>query len=302
MTIPQTICATIVTYNRIDFLKECVDSLLNQTHQLDKICIVDNGSNDATPEYLKQIASDKIEIITQSNVGSAGGFHTAIKYAYENNYDWIWTMDDDVEPFIDCLEQLLKMEEFSKCINPLRLFKDNDEIYQWEHYFDYRTCMPILHNNMSLKNKEYCFVNTTCFEGMLLHRSVVEKIGFPNKEYFIAGDDTEYGVLANLHTNIAYTKTAKMYKKRLTALNKIRPLQAYYEFKNFFLLKKNLRVHFSQSNSPFFYKNLYRELKSRTKLILKGKEYTFTEKKDLISRMIRGIRDGVKLYKIKKNG
>jgi len=299
--LPQSICAVLVTYNRVDLLKECINSLLNQTITLDKICIVDNGSTDETPQYLQSINSDKITIITQSNVGSAGGFNTAIKYAYENNYDWIWTMDDDVEPFTDCLEQLLKLGDISKCINPLRLFKDNDEVYEWEHYFDYKTCMPIVHNNMSLRNKDYCFVNTTCFEGMLIHRSIVEKIGFPNQDYFIAGDDTEYGVLANLYTNVAYTKTAKMYRKRLVSLNKIRPLQAYYEFRNLFLLKRNLRMHFLQRNSPSFYRNLYRELKYRTKLILKGKEYTMAEKKDLISRMIRGIRDGIKLYKVKTN-
>ena len=160
--------------------------------------------------------------------------------------------------------------------------------------------MSEFNDNLSLQHKDYCTVNTTCFEGMLMHRSIVDKIGLPNRAYFIAGDDTEYGFLTNLHTNVIYTRTAKMYRKRVTASNKLRPLQTYYEYRNLFLLKKNLRPYANQSNSGSFYKSLFKDLIKRLKLVLKGKDYTFKEKKDLIFRMFRGIRDGIRLYKLKE--
>lgn len=291
-----SLCAVIVTYNRLEFLKECIMAVLLQSTSLDKIIIVNNDSTDGTSEYLDSLNNSKIEVVTQPNIGGAGGFRTGIKKAFEENYDWIWVMDDDVEPFSDCLEQLLKYSTISKCIHPLRIYKDNNEEFKWEHYLDYRTCMPILHHNISLQNKDYCFVNTACFEGMLIHRSIVEQIGFPNSEYFIAGDDTEYGILANLHTNIIYTKTAKMYRKRKEISSKIRPLQAYYEYRNLFLIRRTLKLYYP-SNSPLFYQNLRKDFVKKVKAILNGREYTLIEKKDLISRMVKGIRDGKKLIK-----
>ncbi len=289
------ICAVVVTFNRLTFLKECISGLLNQTCDLQKIIIVNNGSTDGTSEYLNSVKSDKIEIITQENCGGAGGFHTGIKSAYQQNFEWIWVMDDDVEPAKDCLEKLFLYKEISKCIHPLRIFSDNGEVFKWEHYFNPETCMPILHHNVSLQHKEYCFVNTACFEGMLINRDIVEKIGFPKKEYFIAGDDTEYGVLANLHTNVLYTKTALMYRKRAEISYKLRPLQAYYEFRNLFLLRKNIKPYFP-GNKEKFEKNLQKEFYKRVKSILKGKEYTWTEKRILINKIRSGIKDGRKLF------
>lgn len=295
-----SVCTVIVTYNRLAFLKECISGVLQQTHSSDKIIIVNNGSTDETESYLTTLSHQtQIEIVNQENLGGAGGFHMGIKKAYERGYEWIWVMDDDVEPFKDCLENLLKYKDLSKCLHPLRIFSDNNEVFLWEHYFDHRTCMPILHYNISLENKDYCYVNTACFEGMLIHRDIVEKIGFPKQEYFIAGDDTEYGFLANLHTNVLYTKTAKMYRKRVQISEKIRPLQAYYEYRNIFLLRKNIKPYFIESFSSLFYKNLYKDCFSKIKKIIRGKEYSFSEKKLLISRILKGIKDGKQLYKNK---
>ena len=99
------IFAVVVTYNRLALLKKVIDLLKRQTRQLDSIVIVNNGSTDGTKEWLEQ--EKNITLINQSNSGGAGGFETGVKYAYENEADWIWMMDDDVFPNIDCLEKLL---------------------------------------------------------------------------------------------------------------------------------------------------------------------------------------------------
>lgn len=37
------------------------------------------------------------------------------------------------------------------------------------------------------------------FEGPLFHRSIIEKIGYPEKKFFIYGDDTEFIIRAEEH-------------------------------------------------------------------------------------------------------
>ena len=93
--------------------------MLNQTRSIDKIIIVDNGSSDGTKEYLSNLKGENIQIIYQENLGGAGGFHTGLKAAYEQEYDWIWLMDDDVEVASDCLENLLKYSNIVQLYNKL---------------------------------------------------------------------------------------------------------------------------------------------------------------------------------------
>lgn len=46
------VAAVVVTYNRLEFLKDCVDALKHQTYKNMDIVIVNNGSTDGTSEWL----------------------------------------------------------------------------------------------------------------------------------------------------------------------------------------------------------------------------------------------------------
>lgn len=75
------IAAVVVTFNRLELLKKCVESLRNQTHKLDEILIINNSSTDGTLDWLNQ--QNDLTVISQENSGSAGGQFTGIKTAYE---------------------------------------------------------------------------------------------------------------------------------------------------------------------------------------------------------------------------
>jgi rhamnopyranosyl-N-acetylglucosaminyl-diphospho-decaprenol beta-1,3/1,4-galactofuranosyltransferase len=99
------VIAVIVTYNRQQLLSECITALKNQTRKVDKILVINNGSTDETSSWLQ--SQHDIDHISQENVGSAGGFYTGIKTAYESGYNWMWMMDDDGYPKEDALEKLM---------------------------------------------------------------------------------------------------------------------------------------------------------------------------------------------------
>ena len=44
------VVAVVVTYNRIELLMECLDSLLNQTYSVKNIILINNNSTDNTEE------------------------------------------------------------------------------------------------------------------------------------------------------------------------------------------------------------------------------------------------------------
>ena len=108
---PNKITAVVVSYNRKELLVDCIKSILSQTRKPDQVVIINNASTDGTLDTLKSMGyttNPCIFIISmEKNIGGAGGFHEGIKYAYNNNADWIWCMDDDCIPYPDALELLL---------------------------------------------------------------------------------------------------------------------------------------------------------------------------------------------------
>ena len=83
----EKVIAVVVTYNRQVLLTECIEALRSQTRTIDKILVINNGSNDNTENWLSR--QKDIEFFTQNNIGSGGGFNKGIQLAYEKGYDWI---------------------------------------------------------------------------------------------------------------------------------------------------------------------------------------------------------------------
>ena len=110
--------AVVVTYNRKELLKECIDAILNQSVPVEKLILIDNNSTDGTNEYLEEYGYMKNPVIEykrlSENIGGAGGFYEGMKLARSYSPDWIWIMDDDTVPTASCLEELLKAKKVIK--------------------------------------------------------------------------------------------------------------------------------------------------------------------------------------------
>ena len=86
----RTITAVIVTFNRKNKLRCCIESVLKQTARCD-VVIVDNGSTDGTESLVRAYDNPRIRYYnTGANLGGAGGFHFGIKAAAKAGYDYIW--------------------------------------------------------------------------------------------------------------------------------------------------------------------------------------------------------------------
>ncbi len=194
------ITAVVVTYNRKELLIRCIEHLRQQTVGLDSIIVVNNGSTDGTDVWLD--SQKDLDVIHQKNVGGSGGFFRGIQHAYEKGYDWIWCMDDDVYPELDCLENLLKQDNVETgVLCPLRRQRGNVFLTEIKK-FNLRNPFKSLHANFvtlnDLKNKDALNIEGITFEGPLIKRKVVEQIGLPNKELFLLYDDSDYGYRAIL--------------------------------------------------------------------------------------------------------
>ncbi len=190
------VVAVVVTYNRLNLLQRVVGALKGQSKKLDKIYIVNNGSTDGTKEWLD--GQTGLNVIHQENVGGSGGFYRGIQEASKEECDWIWCMDDDVFPREDCLETLLNVAERHEklgIICPHRLMSGKTFVGEAKT-LNLTNPFSDMHNDMltaqELESNETVSIVGMAFEGPLIRKEVVEKIGLPNKELFILYDDTDY--------------------------------------------------------------------------------------------------------------
>ena len=189
----NNIAAVVVTYNRKELLRQCIQKLLSQKEISCDVFVIDNASTDGTAEMVKE-EFDCPQVIyrnTGSNLGGAGGFQFGVKKAVEAEYEYVWIMDDDT--FV---------EE-----NALQAFMDTDKDLKGNWGFlssvAYWTDGNICRMNIQKRNifkhigkKEYAMkyapIKMCSFVSLLVKTKVIKEVGLPIGEYFIWTDDYEF--------------------------------------------------------------------------------------------------------------
>ena len=207
----ETVAIVVVTYNRADLLVNLLDGLARLERPADAVIVVDNASTDHTAQVLAAWVSAgpadgaRQVIRSEENTGGAGGFHTGLRAAYQQGFDRIWLMDDDVVPAPDCLGVLLAQgPDVSDCLMSVREGTDGGLIELAATRFDLRNPLAIKPKTASVMTAygrrgsmpERVPLENVAFEGFLVHRRVVERIGLPDPSYFIFYDDVDYALRA----------------------------------------------------------------------------------------------------------
>ncbi len=66
---PYSVSCIIPTYNRADFIPDAIRSVQAQTHRVDEIIIIDDGSTDDTAAIIGAMPDPRIRYVYQSNAG-----------------------------------------------------------------------------------------------------------------------------------------------------------------------------------------------------------------------------------------
>ena len=179
------ILAIIVTYNRLELLKRCYDALTKQTINNFDILIINNGSNDGTYDWLNSIDNDCLTIINQENCGGAGGFYAGMKYGEDNNYKYLWMMDDDGLPESHQLEVLFNYAETNHAILLNAIVCDIDH-----------PNLLAFSQSRTVDSLDEVIVGEVFhpFNGTFIHRDLIKAIGYIKREMFIWGDEVEYSL------------------------------------------------------------------------------------------------------------
>ena len=103
------ISAIIPAYNSQDFILDAIKSIKNQTHPVDEIIVIDDGSIDGTQQIIQAQTKDII-YIKQDNQGPSAARNTGIE---TTKGDWIAFLDADDQWTIDKIEKQLTVLSLS---------------------------------------------------------------------------------------------------------------------------------------------------------------------------------------------
>lgn len=207
MKMPRVICI-IVTFNREHLLQQTLDAVLNQTFPLQNIIVIDNNSFDNTRSLVSKLSENnpKIEYHnTGANIGGAGGFHRGFAIASKYKYDYLWLMDDDLKPEIECLYNLISSATEHGIYQPIRINVDGScaelspVVYDLKNpFFMNPKRLSVINLYKRMNNAVYSpfDIHGVPFEGPLISRDVIQCIGYPNPNFFIFYDALDYSLRA----------------------------------------------------------------------------------------------------------
>lgn len=96
------------TYNRLQYLKRAVNSVLSQSYQNFELMIVDDCSQDKTTDYLEKLSLNDKRICFFQNIENRGACTSRNKAIIEAKGKYITGIDDDDEFTSDRLEFFIK--------------------------------------------------------------------------------------------------------------------------------------------------------------------------------------------------
>lgn len=198
------IVAIVISFNRLQMVQRCVESLRAQTRKLDAILVVDSSTKTEVREWLE--AQPDVTLFHLDNIGPAGSMHCGMKRAFAENFDWQWLFDDDVAVMPDALERLLDgvakrnlrilncystrdADAARPSVGAILWRKDPNDILFGEKLLT--TEQVYAHADAS------GFIDTVgglLYQGTLIAREVVAQTGLPRIEYYNRGHEVEHGL------------------------------------------------------------------------------------------------------------
>lgn len=192
------VAAIIISYNPDNNLLDSVNLLINQ---VDKIIIVDNGSESQKKKninLIKDIDNEKIEVIfNEENLGIATALNIGVKEALNQGYNWILTMDQDSKASSNMVKKMLEV------YNTIDESERKEILSIFPNFVDER--IQSIEENSNMDSYEYVDADIT--SGNLLRAEVFDKVGFFDDSLFIDLVDTDFCMRLN-------EKNIKMIKVR----------------------------------------------------------------------------------------
>lgn len=211
----KTIAIIVLNWKQPKLTTETISSLLKINHPSFnyQILLVDNGSpDDSIKIFTKKYKNNKfVKILnTKENLGYAGGNNFGIKYALENDFDFLVIMNNDVFVDPNFIEEMLKESNNFDILGPKIYFAPGFEFHKnryskkdkgkviwsvggkmdWNNIYGSNLGIDkVDHGQFEKINQNVDFISGCC---LMASRGVFKTIGIFDKKYFMYLEDVDF--------------------------------------------------------------------------------------------------------------
>jgi GT2 family glycosyltransferase len=278
----KTTLVTLTYGDRLCYLKALINRSL-ASPQIERVVVVSNASRaDLTP--LLQSWPQQIELILlPSNTGSANGYKVGIEAALRLGAEYIWLMDDDNAPTLGAVDALHR--RLHECEQQVGQDKAAVIGFRPTHQADLAAGVP---HRYAVQLRNSCFgfhvaqlpyklwrrmpwgrprartaasskplvkLPFTTYGGLLAHRSLYERIGYPLGDLMLYADDTEYTWRITASGGQIFLVTEALLDDLEDSWNIKSRTNNIYE--SFLLGNSDLRAYYSARNQAWFDKHVW---------------------------------------------
>ena len=262
-----SIAVILVNWKKYNLTSKCIDSLNKSNYKNFKIILVDNEYSEKSLIDLRNKHKELIVFKEKNNLGFAGGNNIGIRYALENDYDYIMLLNNDTEVkenFILPLVERIEKDHSLGAVQPLILNFSNKSII-WNaggklNKFLGLTSTRLNNNklNSSIVFDDYTdWISGCC---ILIKSEILTKVGLLDEKFFNYYEDVDWSLrMKNLGYDLGFVKESIIYhhgssssKNKKTKEGVISSKIHYFNIRNHILLLKKHKNLFNFFGIVFF--------------------------------------------------
>ena len=192
----EKLLTIIVTFNGMKWIDKCIHSVLSSSIKSD-IFVVDNASSDSTPDYIAKNFPQIHLVQSNKNLGFGAANNIGLQYAIDNDYDYVYLLNQDAWVKEDTFEKLISAQKNHPeygILSPMQLQGD-------EKHFDAHFGKEISFWNEDSKICEKMFFKQTedivpyqmiMAAHWLISRECLVDVGGFSPVFFHYGEDSNY--------------------------------------------------------------------------------------------------------------
>jgi GT2 family glycosyltransferase len=215
-----SVCCIVLNWNDPEETIACVESLKGLEYDNHNIVVVDNASTDKSVEILKNKFPDITILQNSKNTGYAAGNNIGIKWALENNAEYILVTNNDVIFDRYLLSEFMNVFATFKNLgvatgkvyyknDPQRIYSGAGKVVRWK-------CSGVNRGKLFFRSVQHNTaheVDYICGVLFIARSEVFKKVGLLDEKFFMYFEDLEFSRRVATHFLIYYTPRAIAYHK-----------------------------------------------------------------------------------------
>jgi GT2 family glycosyltransferase len=275
------VCAIVTTYNKMEALKNCLQSLQNSKYDNLRTIVVDNASTDATGDMVR-LNFPLVKLIqNKENSGYTGGNNIGIRYEMKTEpCDYILIVNDDVIIDPNAVNELV-----DEATNNPKAGIVNPKIIDFESRGLLCNCFGRYNFYLGLGYKplaekvvpeKITLLRGTCF---LLRTEAINRVGLMDENFFLYFDEADLSFrMKKSGYSMIFLPAARVYHQISHSFSgHTNPVVLYYSTRNELLFARkhlNMAIFWPFWISRFVLRVIHYFLQNRdiqqTKFIMKG--------------------------------